>query len=383
MSDGPSIDLTTALPYLEQRILTLIDKDPASNEWKRSVERLTRLSAEQSSFVQCVGMPAPIPIAEIYQPTRLIRPEISGHEEEHVDFSQILHERSDAVIFAGPGRGKTTLLHWIYYKLALSSESVPILFTLRGPNACETLSAFVQMLERGRKATKSKRHRLILLVDGYDEVSEKKRKVVSEALLSFRSLKLGNFLLTCREYYDVYDLQALHCRLAPFSYRDSLGFIEAFSRLYRMSCSATSLLEELREHGFDDFAAHPLMLALVCVLKSGPDKEIPRRSIGLIRRAIDTLSFRWDQAKAVHRASKISLDGEERVRCLMRIAFYMPEPQAPWTIVSDALSAHLDLIHSNHIDKRQLVRELSQWYGILVPVDAHNWLKMGNSLDLV
>jgi hypothetical protein len=355
MSDGPSIDLGSALPYLEERLLGFVGKDPVSNEWKRSVERLTRLSVEQSAFVQCVGMAAPIPIAEIYQPTRLIRPALSGGQEEQIDFKHVLEEKSDAVIFAGPGRGKTTLLHWIYNTLAGSSEYVPLLFTLRGRNACDTLTDFVQMLEQVRKPTKSKRHRLVLLVDGYDEVTESKRRVVSEALLTFRSLKLGNVLLTCREYYDIYDFKALHCRLAPFSYRDSLGFVEAFSRLYRLSCSPASLIEELRNHGFDDFASQPLMLALVCVLKSGPDKDIPRRSIGLIRRAIDTLSFRWDQEKVVHRSSRIPLDGEERVRCLMRIAFSMLQPQAAWNIVNDAVTAHLDLIHSEHIDKRQLV----------------------------
>jgi hypothetical protein len=164
-------------------------------------------------------------------------------------------------------------------------------------------------------------------VDGYDETTEKQRQLVSKSLMLFSSLSIGSFYLTCRSHYHAYDLKCQHLELGPFDRLDAERFIDAYSEAYGFEINAKALLKELDDHRLGEFAIHPLMLTMVCILKSGPSQEIPRRAIGLLRRAIDTLTFRWDEAKRVHRSSAIPLDGEERVRCLMRIAFDMNSPQ--------------------------------------------------------
>jgi hypothetical protein len=133
------------------------------------------------------------------------------------------------------------------------------------------------------------------------------------------------------------------------------------------------LLAELEDHGLHEFAVHPLMLALVCILKTGPNKEIPRRAIGLIRRAIDTLTFRWDEAKYIHRESRVALDGDERVRCLMGIAFQMKTIQIPWPKVETVVRRYLDLLQIKSADVNLLMLEIAQWYGLFIPIDLDNW----------
>jgi hypothetical protein len=59
------------------------------------------------------------------------------------------------------------------------------------------------------------------------------------------------------------------------------------------------------------------MLALVCILKAGPMPSLPKNTVGLLRRAIDTLTFRWDESKGISREASVQLDGDERVRLLM------------------------------------------------------------------
>jgi hypothetical protein len=75
MNGDVSFDLGSALPYLEQRILGLFGKDSASIERRNRLKNMIRLSSEQAGHVQCVGMHTPIPIGQIYQPTRLTRSE--------------------------------------------------------------------------------------------------------------------------------------------------------------------------------------------------------------------------------------------------------------------------------------------------------------------
>lgn len=392
-----SIDLGSAIPYLSDRLLGLFHKDAASEEWKRQLTSLVRLSLERASWVQCVGMDKPIPIRRIYQPSRLARLALAASHKQEVwgrfgtpkqlpdtlQFRELVAQDIDAIVFAGPGRGKTTLLHSMYIELHQSSEYIPLLFTLRDPTGVETLEAFVDQLAVGRSPRTSKQSpelnaklknaKLLLLVDGYDEISIGDRRRVSRALLLFHSLGFGHFFLTCRTFYDVFDLTVEYFGLLRFSHDDSLGFIEAFSAGYGTQLNAVTLLHELEEHGFQDFASHPLLLALVCILKSGPSPVLPRRAVGLIRRAIDTLTLRWDEAKGIYRDSKIQLDGEERVRCLMRIAYFMNKPEAPTEVVERYANEYLKLVQLRGLDTRAFLREMAQWYGLLIEGSHDTW----------
>jgi hypothetical protein len=116
--------------------------------------------------------------------------------------NELLIRGANSVIFAGPGCGKTTLLHWAYTRLMASKTHVPILFTLRWPDAVGTLREFVDGLVAGR-GPKQKDGSVVLLVDGYDEVKQDDRRDVSQALMLFAAANLGSFYLTCRSFYDV------------------------------------------------------------------------------------------------------------------------------------------------------------------------------------
>src|SRR4051812_32356734 len=73
MNGDISIDVGSAVPYLTDRVLSLFHKDVASQEWQAQLRTLVRLSFERAASIQCVGMHRPIPISNIYQPSRLIR----------------------------------------------------------------------------------------------------------------------------------------------------------------------------------------------------------------------------------------------------------------------------------------------------------------------
>ena len=116
---------------------------------------------------------------------------------------------------------------------------------------------------------------------------------MSEILAEFYALKLGRYILTCRLFYDLIDLRAERYYIEDFTREDTLGYLKAFSNLYEVEFDPERLLEELYARGFRDFTSSPLLLALVCILKSGLMPSLPKNTIGLLRRALDTLTLRW------------------------------------------------------------------------------------------
>jgi hypothetical protein len=155
----------------------------------------------------------------IYQPTRLSleSPKTIPKTRDTTDFWSVLNEETDTVIFAGPGHGKTTLLHWVYYKLFQDKSWFPLLYTLRWPNAVADLEEFVRELGNSKAHQRLRKTRIVLLVDGYDEISLEERKLVSAALREFSNLKLGNYYLACRTFYDIIDLKARYYYIDDFN----------------------------------------------------------------------------------------------------------------------------------------------------------------------
>jgi len=367
------LDVANTFDYFSERVLEFFGRDRLTREFNDRFKSETRMAIANASFVQCVGMYEPVPINEIYQRTRL------RYGSKTTTVQKLLTEQRNAIITAKAGEGKTTLLHWIFCSTLKSDSYLPLLITLRRSSSRDYLKAFLQQLrESSRRPPGLKKRKLLLLVDGYDEIDEEDRKKTSESLLEFTSLQYGRFLLSCREFYYIYDLVAPRFEIAPFERDDAIEYVRAFSNAYGAEINPVNLLSELDLRGFSSFWSHPLLLALVCILRSRGAKqtkmrELPNTSIGLIRRALETLTFRWDEEKGIDRDSDVALDGEERIRCLMRIAYRMPLPMANEDLVFSAVREHLRLIQRRELDPKTLLMEVARFFGIFVPVGDSSW----------
>src|ERR1017187_2688656 len=390
MSGDFSVNVDPALiAYLEDRIKGVFGRDAASERRSARLTRRMRLALEQARSVKCVGMDRPIAIQAIYQPIGL---QTDFTERSHTRLDTDIHRLmavrdsktkelvgTDGIIYAGPGRGKSTLLNWLYVQLQRDSEYCPFLFILRTENAVSDLKDFVEHVVSKRLRT-AKGHRPLLLVDGYDEVTEDERKVVSAALMEYRATGSGNFFLTCRTFYDVYDLKVANYWLSPFRREDVLRFVESFSQCYEVSIDPVSLVEQLEHRDLWECPRHPLMLTLICILKTGPLPELPHRSIDLLARAFDTLTFRWDQQRGIHRKPSVPLDSYDHIKILMRVAFKMRSLIVSRESIETFVRQYLALIQKPHIDARTVMQEIAQWYGVLVPTSEERWQFLHRSI---
>jgi hypothetical protein len=281
MPDDVSIDLGSAVPYLVEEIKKWFGKDAFSENVRKEFEALYLQSCDEASSIQCIGMPHPIPIEKIYQRTDLTE---SSWDGEKVSILNLIKKGISSIIFAGPGDGKTTMMRWVFYNLCSSLKKIPdtsnypILITLRWPNSVETLQKIITYISNDRGPTKGKGN-IVLLIDGYDEIDIEQRKIVSSCLRNFRSQKAGVFYLTCRNHYDIIDLQAPHYWIRKFNAKDAYNFCDMFFNAYNVNVEAKKMIRDLKIRGFTSFTEHPLMLTLVCILYTTTLIDIPRSTM--------------------------------------------------------------------------------------------------------
>jgi len=360
--------------------------NPAESRYRSLVEEVIALGNELTRFVHCIGTHKAIPFDQIYQPTKLlfrsgfnisasaafgeqnkIAQSIAisrGEEFSSLTIESLLESPEDTIIFAGPGWGKTTFLHHIFRRKVEDRNTRTILITLRRDGAINELEElsrfwFTHQLEPARK--------VMLLVDGYDEVPLADRKRVSESLQRFSASKRGRFILTCRDYYHVIGLTASHVRIDGFDRKDQYRFVTAFLAAQGSSADPIKLVNELEERQFSEFLSHPLLLALACIVSSGYRTEQSRSPLRLLRKALITLQHTWDMERGVSRERLTPLDGEDRMHILKQIAYASRSPFMRGERVENITRKALDKMQINKVTPELVLQETAQFYGILVP----------------
>lgn len=390
MSDAElKVDIGSALPYVEEKLRGLFGRDFATLEERYWLAQLHDTALSLTSSVQCVGMHRPVPFDKIYQPTKIkvrsginIQAAASFHTQNrmaqsiayarsreivHASVEQFLQSAENAIIFAGPGWGKTTFLHHIFRSKVGTTGTFAILITLRRPTAVADLERFAEMAKT--ISEKRKGAKILLLVDGYDEISSSDRRRVSEALLVYRSCKVGRFILSCRDFYQVFNLTADEVFLDGFDKKDKYNFAGAFLTAFESSLDARELVNDLEDREFTDFLSHPLMLALACIVKTSSASGQARSPLRLLERATDVLQYLWDEHKGIDRQATTNLDGRDRMQILKRIAFVAKSPIFPGKRAEIEARRELDRMTFDRLDPSVVLRETAQFYGILVPND--------------
>jgi len=390
---GPSINITAdALEFAEQKFLKLFGKDYENVELARWFKGLQQTALTQTATVHCLGMRTPLPFDSVYQPTRLLVAPDEGEmltaassyvfedrvsrsillarafHEKSITLSEFLERDQDALIFGGPGWGKTTFLHHVFRSQVADEDVLPVLISLRRPNAVDDLERYVSACSRIQK----KQHRActLLLVDGYDEVNTEQRRRVSEALLKYQALRAGKFYLTCREYYQVAQLSAPEVRLEAFTRDDQVRFVGVFLAAFSViRDNPEVVVNQLEERGFAEFLSHPLLLTLACIVRTSSTSVQPRSALRLLERALEVLCLQWDEQKSIDRQRTTPLDGHDRVRILKHIAYRAKSPFVRRQRAEEIARKQLALLAMDRVDPREALIEIARFYGILVPAE--------------
>lgn len=359
-----------------------LDKDAESVALFGWLEGRTRLSSNIASSVWVVGMRQSIPLNLIYQPTRLqmafSRTVTDGQgrewgtlEPKALSVDEFLQERHSWVVTAGAGFGKTTFLNSLFKRLASSSSITPLLFTLRESDEMMALEEFTEKAPVLAKKLKGKT--LLALVDGYDEISTESRHRVSTFLKKLTVDRSANYVLTCRDHYDIYALDdARRVQVAEFLPEDQIMFMRQYFQICDRSdlgeLEVKAMYEDLNRRGLGDLLKHPLLLTLACITKADTPGVDLRGSADLIESALAALTFRWDQQKGRYREQTTPLQGSQRQTILRKLAYEFDIEPVSERRATGLVHAEIERLGFPEVEPLNVLREIAQFYGMFVQI---------------
>jgi NACHT domain len=206
------------------------------------------------------------------------RPNVENIESEEL----LLMERS-AIILGEPGSGKTYLLRYLALKLTENIANVKkgvIPIIIEGKQwghpyskiidcICEELKLYVEGITTNTIKSELSKNRLIILVDGYDEIEKNSRNIFRRELEPFIVNYNAKIIITSRDanyhgelspLFDVWSIEPL-----------SIEQIDEFGK----EVTSISLLSyRLRKQNLLELARLPLYLSMICQLINR-NKEIP------------------------------------------------------------------------------------------------------------
>ena len=374
----------------------LQEKEAASAEETRSLlqalglpapsQALTQITEEyleylvdRHRYVDFRGMgisdrvPLRLPLLEIYVPAKarcaipvgetLIR---EGLEiSDTLPVLDLLRDQDGLVLLGDPGAGKTVFLKYLTLTLAtgqgeaLGLEArLPVLLSLAAyANALAehevSLEDFLPRyyadrglsLPVGDLLARAFEHgRVLLLLDGLDEVREReqRRRVVEQVLdLYLRHQPAGNKLVLTSRIVGYREIQLeaaglVEATLMDFSEEDIESYVVKWMMAVERGVageSAPSLLSAAREReellaairvnpGVRSLTANPLLLAIL-VLLNRQGVVLPARRVELYKTYVETLLKHWNLARSLAGHSSQVLDLAETIKILAPLALWI------------------------------------------------------------
>ncbi|MBW4694700.1 MAG: NACHT domain-containing protein [Lyngbya sp. HA4199-MV5] len=291
------------------------------------------------------------------------------------------------MVLGKPGSGKSTFLRYLAVSCARGeflSDYIPVLLELRDVdeaafNLFQYLHGEFGLEQEAQTEQILKQGRVLLLLDGLDEVPSSLRQTVQRELRKFaKRYDKNRFILTCRTQTTEYipeQFQAVE--VADFKPEQ----VECFALHWFTTMAGTSeqgmalknqFMEKLRESPQTaELAVTPVLLSLTCWIFDDM-KGLPQKRSDLYRDGLDLLLQQWDEGRGISRDSGCDrchqLTTEERKRLLSYVAVRKFEQAENFVLYEESelcgyIAEHLQV----SIEESQAVLEaLSQQHGLLI-----------------
>jgi hypothetical protein len=292
-------------------------------------------------------------------------------------------DRRRCIVFGAPGTGKTTMLRWLALRLCKQAEGnasnmpVPIYFQLRDWPDESTADQVLSKLTEGTFAFQSgevslsslsESGRMILLLDGLDEVPDSKRSAITDVILRLAQdkPKIGIILTARTASYRGGFNGFSKCVLRPFD--DSRILEWSYKKLY--SSDRTTWLRFISHLSevphFKEVSRNPFMLGLA-VHFYRHNSILPKNTATLLESYIRAVAGEWDTVRGITRSSEMWASPSKKLSALCRLAFWMVDSGK--TIFSTNEFLTIEKALADHHSPDSLLSTLAEHTGVLARVE--------------
>ena len=324
------------------------ESDPLGTAARNYANRME----ERYNFIKIFSTSKPIPLRNIYVRLNILkkitaRQRVSvkeleknyphdwrgfGRKLETKEGIDVVNKERKLIILGKPGAGKTTFLRYIALRALdgeLTDKCIPVFISLKNWSDSDlTLLDYIvqqfdicgfpeaqpyieRILEKGK---------CLLLLDGFDEVTEK----VNEAVTTIRNFSdkysLNRLILSCRiAAWNYFFDKFTDVEMADFDDKQIKIFIKNWfgkgtkkAKLCWETLNANPPIKEL--------ASNPLLLTMLC-LTFDETMEFPRNRADLYEEALRALLTKWNAARGTkYKDVYGNLSSPRKVTMLSRIA---------------------------------------------------------------
>ena len=333
-SSSVSLDLTTV--FVEPDVISISKLFQEQETETQQIECLISLEDERQNFISR-----------------------GESEDKRVPAETFIPEHKKCAIVGLPGSGKTTLLQHLLLVAAnrdiLFGETkgiVPVLVKIREldfnnlPGADKLLQAAEgnQVLSDkcpGFLERQLDVGRVLLLIDGLDEVILEKRQAVIAWITAFVEMYPNSrYVISSRPAgYQSEEFQKLgftEVTLCNFTSDQIRKYVQRWTTAIELAESkspeeieqastesADALVESAQSNPYvRRIAANPLMLSTLCLVQKYEGGKLPNRRVVLYQRCVEGLLFHWDQKRGLSEAI-LGLPLPRKMLLLRRLAIEM------------------------------------------------------------
>lgn len=301
-----------------------------------SARMLDHFQNLRTSLAYSEGIP---PQYRSYLPTEFIAPKFwelhptSGTRTRTLTWLEF-ESHSRGIIIGDPGSGKTTCLRRLALDAAEESEHsggarIPVYVQLRNADVDtnimdlarkQVLAAdpmggqeFADLVDSGR---------LLLLLDGLDEVPHSLRDKITGSILHFARLHptLGIFVTTRSTGYHWRFPGFFHVELQPFDKQDIVEWLTKRLHPFGKAVANRVISMLLTDPALSQIASNPLMLAMIARIIEREQAPASSRT-ALFNRYIELLVDEWDALRGIARSEFPTLNRDRKLEMLCRTAF--------------------------------------------------------------
>ena len=250
-----------------------------------------------------------------------------GYEDE-IELSQVFSDNNVVWIKGEAGSGKTTFLQWVavcaakneYQKIENIRNTIPIVIGLRNAewplnlqdSANKITGIYGSNCPDGWILELLKKNRAILLFDGLDEISPKKR----EETYNFIECMVGQYpqikvLLTARNSvndnincdnicYEIMPMKMENIRKFVLYWHRSVLWRDAIIKDEEINCLQYNLIKKIvSNQPLKSLAKNPLLCAMICALNFVNNEQLPNDKMELYEKCCEMLMDARDTQRQI------------------------------------------------------------------------------------